>query len=397
MKKSILFALKSMNIGGVEKSFISLLKTLRPSDYDIDVLLLENQGGFLESIPSWVRVIPWDGYSEIKDDVNLPPQNALKRALRQKKYLRFVGLMNGLIKYKATKNILHYYKAVFKHQSISGLKARYDFAVTYTSLISYLSYTVLSFVNADRYIGWIHFDLNKVYSEKKAVSLLHKRMYKIFIVSESGRRTFCEAFPELAEKCFVKYNSLDKQDIINRSREKIELDVDDDLIKIVTVSRLSREKGIDLAVDAAAELKEVFPRFKWFIVGGGAEYDNLTREAKLRKIEENVCFLGEKENPLPYVRMCDIYVQPSRMEGYCTTTNEAKVLNKAIVVTDVNGMREQFVENKTALIVPCENPHEIFKAVHRLCLSSDERKELSENIEKYGFIEDREDVNKIFA
>ena len=40
-----------MNIGGVEKSLISLLNSLNPDDYDIDVLLLENQGGFLEDIP----------------------------------------------------------------------------------------------------------------------------------------------------------------------------------------------------------------------------------------------------------------------------------------------------------------------------------------------------------
>ena len=47
---------------------------------------------------------------------------------------------------------------------------------------------------------------------------------------------------------------------------------------------------------------------------------------------------------------CDIYIQPSRTEGFCTTTNEARVLGKAIVTTDVGGMREQFVDHKTALI-----------------------------------------------
>ena len=49
---------------------------------------------------------------------------------------------------------------------------------------------------------------------------------------------------------------------------------------------------------------------------------------------------------------CDIYVQPSRFEGYCTTINEARILGCPIVATDVFGVDEQLSNLKTGMIVP---------------------------------------------
>ena len=72
------------------------------------------------------------------------------------------------------------------------------------------------------------------------------------------------------------------------------------------------------------------------------------------------------------------------------------MLGKPIVVTDVSGMREQFIDGETAYIVPVEDSHAIFVAVKRLCLSEDERKRLADNIIKYGFVEDQYDIDSIF-
>lgn len=397
MKKSILFAVKNMNIGGVEKSLISLLNALEPSEYDVDLLLLESNGGFLESVPPWVRIIAWNDYQSIRDEVNLPPVSVIKNLFLQKRIGRAIRLGIGFLKYKISKNIICYYKSVFRGLSIVGLKEHYDTAVSYTSLISYLSYTVLNYVNADRYLGWIHFDVSKLVLEKKSIRKLHENMSKIYVVSNNGRTVFCNMFPEFSDKCFVKYNVLDKKAIIERSMMPIDFSFEDDKVIIVTVSRLSYEKGVDLAVEAAKILKRQFERFRWYIIGGGNEYENLSAKIVSEELEDNVLLLGEIDNPLPYVKMADIYVQPSRMEGYCTTTNEAKVLHKPVVVTEVNGMREQFVENETALFVPREDPNELAGAIYQLCISPEERKRMSDNIDKYGFVEDKDDLDSIFA
>lgn len=396
MKKNILFAVRNMNIGGVEKSLISLLNSLNPDDYDIDVLLLENHGGFLEDIPSWVRVIYWSGYADIRDEVNLPPLVMIKRLFKSGKILSAFRLLVGFLSYKISKNIIHYYKAVFKGSGITGLKNHYDIAVSYTSIIAYLSYVVLNYVSAGQYYGWIHFDVNQLVIEKKSQYALHNRFDKIFVVSDSGRTEFCRLFPSLSNRCYVGYNILNKSEIIKQSNEIIDLPCSNEIITIVTVARLSYEKGVDLAINAASELKKEYSQFKWYIIGEGKEYSKLLSIIDNEKLCDHVFLLGKKNNPLPYVKCSDIYVQPSRTEGYCTTTNEAKVLGKPIITTDVNGMREQFVNKETAYIVPRENSHEIFKALYILCTNSDERIRLSTNIKKYGFVEDQKSVDSFF-
>ena len=235
MKKSILFAVRNMNIGGVEKSLISLLNSLNPSEYDIDVLLLENQGGFLGDIPSWVRVICWGGYADIRDEVNLPPLVMIKRLFMSGKILRAFRLLPGFLSYKISKNIIHYYKAVFKGLSVTGLKKHYDFAVSYTSIIAYLSYIVLNYVSAEKYFGWIHFDVAQLIIEKKSFLKLHERMSKIYVVSESGRKSFCSMFPTLSGRCFVRYNILNKADIIEKSKKVADIHPSNELITIVPV------------------------------------------------------------------------------------------------------------------------------------------------------------------
>ena len=396
MKKSILFAVRNMNIGGVEKSLLSLLNSLDSNKYDVDLLLLENKGGFMEDIPSWVRVVVWEAYSSIRDELNLPPLSVIKKLYSEKRMGRALSLSRGFLEYKISKNILLYYKKVFRGLSVGGLKKHYDIAVSYTSLITYLSYTVLNFVNADSYFGWIHFDIDRLNLEKKSVGKLHEKMSKIYVVSNNGRTVFCKAFPEFTNKCFVKYNILDKNLIIEKSKKPIDLIIEEGRIIIVTVSRLSYEKGIDLAVEAAKELSKKYSHFRWYIIGGGNEYEKLNAKVIGEELQNLVFLLGEKDNPLPYVRVSDIYVQPSRTEGYCTTTNEAKVLQKPIVVTDVNGMREQFVENETVYIVSRENPHELSEAIFQLCISQSERERLSNNIIEYGFVEDKDDLESVF-
>jgi glycosyltransferase involved in cell wall biosynthesis len=77
----------------------------------------------------------------------------------------------------------------------------------------------------------------------------------------------------------------------------------------------------------------------------------------------------------------DIYVQPSRYEGYCLTILEAKCLNKPIITTNVNGVKEQLINAQTALIVGI-NENEIYDAIKKLIDSSKLREELPQNLLK---------------
>ena len=67
-------------------------------------------------------------------------------------------------------------------------------------------------------------------------------------------------------------------------------------------------------------------------------------------------FLGSIVNPYRYLKDCDIYVQPSKGEGFCIAITEAICLDKPIVATDFSGAREQLTGRKDSLIIGMHAP-----------------------------------------
>ena len=78
---------------------------------------------------------------------------------------------------------------------------------------------------------------------------------------------------------------------------------------------------------------------------------NCQDEAKKLGLADKVVFLGAKTNPYAYMRDCDIYVQPSRHEGFCITLAEALCFGNPIVATDFTGAQEQLGERENGFVV----------------------------------------------
>ena len=72
-------------------------------------------------------------------------------------------------------------------------------------------------------------------------------------------------------------------------------------------------------------------------------------------MEDNVIILGKKNNPYPYIKECDIYVQPSRYEGKAVTVREAQMLNKPVVITKFSTSRSQLKDGIDGIIVSLDN------------------------------------------
>lgn len=347
--KKILFVVKSMNIGGVEKSLISLLNTISKDEYNVDVLLLENNGGFLNQIPSWVNVKVLEEYSLIKDAVNLPPLKVIKTKFKSKDIIDACKLAIAYLLSKLFKNSKLYYSQVFK--KVNKLEKKYDIAVAYSSIINYLSWIVCYKVDADTKIGWIHFDISKLVIDRKLFLDLHSKMEKIYVVSQEALDKFCNDFPELKSKCEVKYNVVDSKNILKMAEEEVELLKNDNETIIMTLGRLEKEKGQDIVPQVAAELKEKNMNFKWYLIGDGGLRKSIEEEIKRRGLEDYVILLGTKSNPYPYLKQADIYVQTSVHEGFCITLAEAKVFDNAIISTDFTGAYEQLKSRKNSYVV----------------------------------------------
>lgn len=104
--KKILFMVSSMNIGGVEKSLLSLLSIIPREEYEVTVLLLNKSGGFLNHIPSWVKVEEATWFKDIKPIIMEAPQVTLKNYIKKKKYIDGILLTFSYFIDKHFKNIL---------------------------------------------------------------------------------------------------------------------------------------------------------------------------------------------------------------------------------------------------------------------------------------------------
>ena len=363
MKKKILFMVSSMNIGGVEKSLLSLLAVIPKEKYEITILTLDKKGGFLEYIPNNVKLIEAEWFKYIKPIIMDTPQNIIKRYIKNYEFIKIPSFIYSYFKSKKINDRYIYYKHVLK--SIPECKEKYDVAIAYAGPTEIIDAYISHKVKAEKKIAWVHFDISKHKINKKLYNNLYERFNKIFAVSNECKKKLDEIIPAVRNKSEVLFNIV-SEDLINEMSESY-VDFDDNYkgIKIITVGRLSKEKGQDLAIKALAKLKKDRYDVKWYCIGEGnsrREFEQLIKEYNL---ENNFLLLGSTSNPYPYIKNADIYVQTSRHEGYCLTLAEAKALNKPIVTTDFIGAYEQIKNNENGIIVSC-NENDLADAIRKL-------------------------------
>ena len=363
MKKKILFMVSSMNIGGVEKSLLSLLSAIPKDKYEITILTLDKKGGFLEYIPNNVKLIEAEWFKYIKPLIIDSPQNIIKRYIKNYEFLKILSFIYSYFKTKKTNDRYIYYKHVLK--SIPECKEKYDVAIAYAGPTEIIDAYISHKVKAEKKIAWVHFDISKHKINKKLYNNLYERFDKIFAVSNECKKKLDKIIPAVRNKSEVLFNII-SEDLINEMSE-FYVDFDDNYkgIKIITVGRLSKEKGQDLAIKALSKLKKDRYDVKWYCIGDGNSRREFERLIKEYNLEGDFLLLGATSNPYPYIKSADIYVQTSRHEGYCLTLAEAKALNKPIITTNFIGAYEQIKDNENGIIVDC-NENDLADAIKKL-------------------------------
>lgn len=336
-KKRLFFLLFSMNVGGVEKSFLSLLDTLSPDEYEIHVGLLRRQGGFMDMLPSWVIV--HDCCQGCWKMVNKSPSLAIRNSLKKGRLILALKLLSAWRKYDSKRDLTEYYDVILKNEP--EIPEVFDAAYAYAGPATIIDYYICRKVHAKNKYGWIHFDVGRCGAEKAMIRILYKEYDKIYVVSEAAKAKFDKYFPEYKDKTEVRYNIVSKEQVWSLSKSGETYDDDFDGIRILTVGRLSREKGQDATIRTLRILVDKGLDARWYYVGDGDLSETLRRMSEEEGLSDRVVFLGIKPNPYGYMRDCDIYVQPSRHEGYCITLAEAKCFSVPIVSTNFTGAAEQ--------------------------------------------------------
>ena len=375
--KKILFMCINMNIGGTEKALLTMLNEIDDSKYDITLLMLEEYGGFLNEIPSFVKVKYVDEYKSIKPFVNEPPKILIKRLIRNKEYLTGLTTLSSYSISKITNNISYYYRYILRN--VKKIDEEYDLAVAYAGPMDFITYFVLNKIKAKKKVQWIHFDITKIGFNRKFAERNYKKFDKIFVVSEEGKEKLINLIPALNNKIEAFFNIISCNLIENMSKNEKSFDDLFDGVRILTVGRLSKEKGQELTINVLARLKNEGYKVRWYCIGDGPEKDNYRNRIKSLDIENDYILLGSKLNPYPFMKDCDIYVQPSKHEGYCITLGEARCFDNPIVTTNFTGANEQIKNEVTGLV--CDISEQgIYQAIKRLLDNKELYKDIRINL-----------------
>lgn len=389
--KKILFMCINMNIGGTEKALLTMLNEIDDSKYDITLLMLEEYGGFLNEIPSFVKVKYVDEYKSIKPFVNEPPKILIKRLIRNKEYLIGLTTLSSYSISKITNNISYYYRYILRN--VKKIDEEYDLAVAYAGPMDFITYFVLNKIKAKKKVQWIHFDITKIGFNRKFAERNYKKFDKIFVVSEEGKEKLINLIPALNNKIEAFFNIISCNLIENMSKNEKSFDDLFDGVRILTVGRLSKEKGQELTINVLARLKNEGYKVRWYCIGDGPEKDNYRNRIKSLDIENDYILLGSKLNPYPFMKDCDIYVQPSKHEGYCITLGEARCFDNPIVTTNFTGANEQIKNEVTGLV--CDISEQgIYQAIKRLLDNKELYKDIRTNLSN-EIVDSNNEISKL--
>lgn len=393
MKKKIFIFSHAMEIGGAERALLGLLTSFDYSKYDVDLFLMQHSGELLSLIPKQVNLLP-----EIKEYSGI--MKPMITALKQGNIKVVLGRLNGKIhaqKYNKKNGLAH---------SDVGVEYSHKYTVKclpnitdkeYDVAISFLTphYIVRDKVKADKKIAWIHTDYsttnNDVESELKMWSIYDN----IVSISDDVTRAFLSTFPSLENK-IVKIENILSKDFIEEQADlfNVENEMTDDSVKLLSIGRFCEAKNFDDVPEIASIIKSKGVDFKWYIIGYGADENLIKSKIAQYNMEDTVFILGKKENPYPYIKACDIYVQPSRYEGKCVAVREAQILNKPVIITNYASSKSQLQDGFDGVIVPMDNQG-CADGIVKVIDDKDLQNQLIENTKKTDYTNSKE-IEKLY-
>ena len=364
-KKRIFISMHYMEIGGAEISLIGLLQAIDYTRYNVDLFIHSHQGELMRFIPKEVNLLP-----EIKSYayIERPIVDALchgewkivygrlKAKWQFRQYLKRKNPKEGsaVLQYVA-RNVEPYLPNLYKY-------GEYDLAVSFLHPHNY----VLSKVNAQKKICWIHTDYSTIDIDAKLELLIWSEYNHIMSISSEASKTFLKVFPSLSSKVMIMENILSPRFVKGRSELMLQSEVEkempheENVIRLLSVGRFSEAKNYDNVPDICKRVNVLLFTLntslsvKWYIIGYGDESLILQKIAE-SGMEKNVIILGKRSNPYPYIKACDIYVQPSRYEGKSVTVREAQMLGKPVAVTNYATASSQIKDGVDGCIVPMDN------------------------------------------
>lgn len=310
--KKILFGITSLTIGGAERVLVDLANKL-VDEYNITIFTIYGKGELEKQLSKKVKV------------KTLYPYSYQELSLWKKKWIPFK---------------LFLFKNFFYNKKI---KQDYDVEVAFLEGAITRLFSIKN--KMTKKIAWIHNDIGLVFGngwKAKIKKYYDRKVYSkyntLVFVSKDNQKSFEKTYPDLRNDYLMRvhqrviYNYVDQENILNKAKEKVDITFQQP--NFVEVARLTKQKAIDRLIKVHAGLIKEGYTHHFYIIGDGPERENLERLIQKEEVKETFHLLGKKENPYPYMKKADVVALLSYFEGYPMVIEEAKILDKEIMITD---------------------------------------------------------------
>lgn len=300
--KNIAIFQSDLRVGGIQKALINLLKNIDYNKYAIDLYIFEDDKFYIDELNNQVNIV----------------------------HLKKYNFFNRFVFFDVLK--------LFRRKRVT--EKAYDLAIDFNSYWNECSLNAL-LVNAKKRIMWIHNDISIKKREEikyKILFFFFKGKYKYFdkfvAVSPGVVEPFMKETGITDKKITVIPNCIDAEEIIEKSCEPVELEVDSTKYNVISVGRLCHQKGFDVLVEKINEIVKIRKDIHFYFAGKGPEQEKIKKQIEKYKLNDYITLLGNQKNPFKYMNLMDGFVLMSRYEGQGIVLLEAKALGLEIFIPE---------------------------------------------------------------
>jgi glycosyltransferase involved in cell wall biosynthesis len=363
-KTNVLILESYPRIGGAEVCLLSFLKKIDRSQFQVTVVAPQ-EGPLAEEL------------KRLGFDVEVVPVRGLKT----------------LNPFRFAKNLFHFFKAI---QAVTNIVHQRKIDLVHAWL--YRGFGLASLIHQKNKVpclGSLFDALNSAgisWLRKKITVFCANRYLEMVIAASDAIKNIAVKEGIKSEKLRTVYAGIDCQEFLQKVNPAIDLrknlGLEREALVIGSVGQFHKWKGQNYLIHAIRALKKDFPLIKCILVGGVLMpfKDHIQYESELKSlpkklaIEENIIFLGWREDTASLMNNFDIFVVPSTFpDPFPNVILEAMCLAKPIIASRVGGIPEMIQDGVSGGLVEPRDSQRLAEMIGWLLRDQNKRKELGEN------------------
>ena len=382
MKRNILFVVDEKRMGGVSVLFETIISLMDISNYNIDLLVLHNNGEMFKNLPSSINIIYGSSYFEAID-------YTMKEIIKKKSIKLLLKKIKVVLDMKTG-----HIENVIKKERKKILTKKYDVEIAFKD-----GFTALftAFGDSKRKIHWLHYEYKKTNPNGK-YDKLFKRILptfdKIVAVSDNVKKCFNDIY-HLDDKVIVIYNVVNGEKIIELSKEESNVLLDSNELNLVSVGRLHEMKGYDRLIDTIYKLKSdgIFDNVKLRIYGDGPLFETLNQKISDLELTNDIFLMGSVMNPYKYIKNSDLFILSSIYEPFGLVIVESLTLGVPVLAT-LNSATDKLISNDYNGLIVENSLDGLYSGLKKIIENKEILKKYKNNLTDY-FYDNNEQLNKI--